>query len=143
MKTKMNQGRNLQERRPPSQTQFLPQLVGISLTLFHLHCSNATLLLYSDWTPSLPELFQLKIPQQVGPHYKIFGTFLLNDKTGSQVDNIRRACLGDPKDIVVSILQEWIAGRGRPLTWETLIKTLRDCDLNPLADEVEDSVDVL
>ena len=46
----------------------------------------------------------------------------------------------DPEDIVVSILQEWIAGRGRPLTWETLIKTLRDCDLNPLADEVEDFV---
>ena len=54
------------------------------------------------------------------------------------MDNIKRACLGDPKDIVVSILQEWIAGRGKPLTWETLIKTLRDCDFNPLADEVED-----
>ena len=56
------------------------------------------------------------------------------------MDNIKRACLGDPKDIVVSILQEWIAGRGKPLTWGTLIKTLRDCDLNPLADEVEQSV---
>ena len=94
----------------------------------------------SGQPPSLPQLFQLKVHQQVGPHYKIFGTFLLNDKTGSQVDSIKRACLGDPKDIVVSILQEWIAGRGKPLTWGTLIKTLRDCDLNPLADEVEDFV---
>jgi hypothetical protein len=94
----------------------------------------------ADPPPSLPELLQLKVHQQVGPHYKIFGTFLLNDKTGSQVDSIKRACLGDPKDIVVSILQEWIAGRGKPLTWGTLIKTLRDCDLNPLADEVEDFV---
>ena len=67
----------------------------------------------------------------------MFGTFLLNDKTGCQVDNIKKACMGDPEDIVTSILQKWIAGKGRPLSWETLIKTLRDCDLNPLADEVE------
>ena len=56
------------------------------------------------------------------------------------MENIKKACLGEPTDIVASILQEWIAGRGRSLTWETLIKTLRDCDLNPLADEVEDFV---
>ena len=93
---------------------------------------------FSGLPPFLPELFHLKIPQKVGPHYTIFGTFLLNDKTGSEVENIKKACLGEPTDIVASILQEWIAGRGRPLTWETLIKTLRDSDLNPLADEVED-----
>ena len=149
MKTEMNQGRNLRERRPPSLTQLLPLLVGINLTLFNLHCCNARchtslfcalIFTTSDQPPSLPKLFRLKVHQEVAPHFKIFGTFLLNDETGSRVDSIKKACLGDPTDSVVSILQEWIAGRGKPLTWRTLIKTLRDCDLNPLAGEVEDFV---
>ena len=122
-------------------------IMNNSMTVYSLQVNDSATHMHTFYfsvffsgKPSLLELFQLKIPQQVGPHYKIFGTFLLNDKTGSQVDNIRRACLGDPKDIVVSILEEWIAGRGRLVTWETLIKTLRDCDLNPLALEVENFV---
>ena len=41
------------------------------------------------------------------------------------------------RKIVQKILQEWLEGRGlEPVTWETLIKTLRDSDLSALADEV-------
>ena len=46
-------------------------------------------------------------------------------------------CLGDTYITVVQILQEWLEGRGlEPVTWETLIRTLRDSDLSALADEV-------
>ena len=108
-----------------------------------LHCT------FHDWTclsifsgqlPSLPELFQFKVPQHVGVNYKIFGTFLLDDKTGSRVDNIKKTCFGDPEDIVAKILQEWITGKGKALSWEMLIKTLRDCELTVLADQMQDTL---
>ena len=95
---------------------------------------------FSGEPPSLPELIRFRVPQQVGPHYKIFGTLLLNDKTGSEVDSMKKACLGIPVDIVVSILQEWLTtGKGRPLTWEALIETLKDCDLDTVADQIDEA----
>ena len=39
--------------------------------------------------------------------------------------------------IILRILQEWLEGRGlEPVSWETLVQTLRDSDLSPLANEV-------
>lgn len=68
-----------------------------------------------------------------------FGIFLLNDVTGSQVISIKKECQGDPEDIIFRILEEWLSGRGRPCTWQTLIKTLRDCEFNGLADKIEET----
>ena len=87
--------------------------------------------------PTLPQLLRLKIPQRVGANYFDFAVFLLNDEVGSRVDSFKQQCLGNPEMITRTILQEWLEGRGvEPVTWETLIKTLRDCDLSALADEV-------
>ena len=82
-------------------------------------------------------LLQLRIPQEVGAKYKIFGTFLLDDKRGNRVDSIKIASLGEPEDIVTRILQEWVGGRGAVLSWHTLVKTLRDCELAVLADQIQ------
>ena len=90
-----------------------------------------------DQVPTLSELLQLKIPQHVGTEYKIFGIFLLHDKTGSRVNGFRQACLGDPENIVTRILEEWLVGKGKPCTWQILIKTLRDCEFTVLADQIE------
>lgn len=68
---------------------------------------------------------------------KMFGTFLLNYKTDSQVNNIKKACHYDPEDIVITILEEWLTGKGRPCTW---IETLRDFDLNGLANQIETEI---
>ena len=86
--------------------------------------------------PTLPELLHLRVPQQVGANYSMFGIFLLNDETGSRVRGFKQACLGDPEDVVLRILQEWLEGKGLPLTWESLIKTLRDTGLSTLADHI-------
>ena len=93
----------------------------------------------SDQAPSLPQLLQLKIPQNVGAEYKIFGTFLLNDKTGTEVNSIEEEFRGKPKRIVTKILEEWLTGKGKPCTWQILIKTLRDCEFTVLADQIEES----
>ena len=85
----------------------------------------------------MPELVHLRIHQQVGANYSTFGIFLLNDKTGSRVDIIEDECRGKPERIVRKILQEWLEEKGLPVTWESLIQTLRDADLSNLADQIE------
>ena len=69
----------------------------------------------------------------------MFGVLLLDDKTGSHVDIIVDDCRGKIEKIVRSILKEWLNGKGKPVTWETLIDTLRDCKHTDLADKIQES----
>ena len=78
-------------------------------------------------TPSLPKLLELDIHKDVGPNYKIFGTFLLRDKTGMVVEGIRD-CYRTPQNITLQILQEWLIGRGESITWQSLVQ---DKDVGP------------
>ena len=89
--------------------------------------------------PTLPELLHLKVPQQVSANYSTFGILLLNDQTGSRVDAIEDECRGKPERITRKILQEWMEGKGLPLTWESLVQTLRDTGLSTLADQIKAS----
>ena len=92
---------------------------------------------FSVEPPSLPKLVRLKVPQQVGANYSMFGIILLNDKTGSRVRSFKKECQGDAEDVMLRILQEWIEGKGLPVTWESLIQTLRDVELTVLADHIQ------
>ena len=103
------------------------------------YVNNIDFFITLDQVPTLPELLQLQIPQNVGAEYKIFGTFLLNDKTGTEVNSIEEEFRGKPKRIVTKILEEWLTGIGKPCTWQILIKTLRDCEFNVLANQIEES----
>ena len=102
-----------------------------SLKLF-----SRTLSISSGERPTLPELLRLRVPQSVGDDYSTFGTFLLNDETGSRMNTIEDTYSGKPTRITRQILQEWMEGKGLPLTWESLIQTLRDTGLSTLADEI-------
>ena len=47
-------------------------------------------------------------------------------------------CNNSPERITHKILQEWLEGKGlKPVSWETLVNTLRDIGLNALADEIQ------
>ena len=85
----------------------------------------------------MPELLRLRVPQQVGANYSTFGIFLLNDMTGGRVDIIEDECRGKPERIVLKILQEWLEGKGLPVTWESLIQTLSDMGHSDLADQIQ------
>ena len=88
--------------------------------------------------PTLPQLLHLKIPQRVGDNNYTFGILLLNDVVSSRVPALKMECQGNTYSTVVQTLQEWLEGRGlEPVTWETLIKTLRESGLSALADEVQ------
>ena len=87
--------------------------------------------------PSLPKLHDLEVVEKIGTEYEKFGTFLLKDVKGVLVDAIKHDCLGKTHGITRKILQEWLAGKGEPLTWACLVKTLHRCKLNALADEIQ------
>ena len=83
----------------------------------------------------------IDIAAEIGTKYDKFGTLLLKDKIGNIVDSIAKSKRGDPVDITVEILRQWLRGKGRkPVTWQTLVKCLRDTDLITLADNMKNSL---
>ena len=101
-----------------------------------------------DNSPKLPILrhFPVKdryfdIAEKIGTNYEHFGTLLLNDIDGSKINNIEKLKHGDPVGITAEILEQWLQGKGRlPVTWQTLIKCLRDMKMTVLADYIESSL---
>ena len=111
-----------------------PFLSSLSLSPFPLFPPS---LCGGGGRPTLPELLCLEIPQRVGVHYITFGVLLLNDQTGSRVMALKKECQGVAEDVLLRILQEWLEGKGLPVTWQTLIQTLRNTKLSVLADEIQ------
>jgi hypothetical protein len=97
----------------------------------------------TDKTPTLPELLSLEIPLHVGVKYETFGIFLLKDKAGKRVDIIKKDCRGISEDITMEILKEWLNGKGTEVSWKSLVKTLRKCKINFLADQIEMAIEQL
>ena len=70
--------------------------------------------------------------------YEKFGIQLLNDSNGNIVAGIERMKRGDPGDITVEILRQWLQGKGRkPVTWQTLVECLEDTKLHVAADYIK------
>jgi hypothetical protein len=87
--------------------------------------------------PTLPTLLRLKVPSEVGTKYFTFGVLLLDDLTGKRVESIRYECHDNPERITQMILGEWLEGKGLPVTWQSLVKSLRDMELFSLADVIQ------
>ena len=79
---------------------------------------------------------QINILEKVGVKYFDFGLYLLNDDNGTQVSIIEKD-KGDTISIVREIVQKWLAGNGRPVSWVTLISVLKDIKLICLAKDIE------
>ena len=95
--------------------------------------------------PTLPELLKftctggrvVNIPVEIATKYVQFGTFLLDDRTGSRVKIIAHKHHYDAERINTEILQEWLTGRGKqPVTWQTFVEVLRDAELPMLAGDI-------
>ena len=83
----------------------------------------------------------MDLAEEIGAEYDKFGTLLLDDENGNKVKNIEVSKRGDPVGITVEILKQWLQGKGRkPVAWQTLVKCLRDTDLNTLVDKMKRSL---
>ena len=70
--------------------------------------------------------------------YIKLGIQLLQDDTGNIVEGIERKKRGDPGDITVQILRQWLQGKGRkPVTWQTLVECLQSTKLHVAADHIK------
>ena len=97
----------------------------------------------TDKNPTLPELLSLELPLHVGIKHETFGIILLDDKAGKRVDIIKKDCRGISEDITMEILKEWLNGKGTEVSWKSLVKTLRKCKINFLADQIEMAIEQL
>ena len=50
---------------------------------------------------------------------------------------IKERCRGDPKKIIVDVLTDWLQGKGVVVSWENLVRILRDCNISLLAKQIE------
>ena len=87
--------------------------------------------------PALPQLLEINIPLRVGDKYDSFGIYLLNDDTGDKMAVIRNNCQGDAEKITRAILTAWLRGGGISVSWDSLVETLRKCELSLLADQIQ------
>ena len=89
---------------------------------------------------NLEELLRLDIPNNVARYYETFGLHLLHDQDGSKIDAIQSKFATDKPSSVITeeILQAWLSGSGKPLSWKSLVITLRTCGLTVHAKELED-----
>ena len=55
--------------------------------------------------------------------------------------NIRKSFRGDPKDMGMEVLREWLAGQGVEVTWESLIATLKESELDFMAKQIQMALD--
>ncbi len=109
-------------------------------------CPSIMILMYvhSIDLPTLYELIdftlcdgtRLNVAERIGTDSITFGILLLNDATGATIRAIEKTHRGRPIDINREILQEWMGGRGRPVTWNVLVEVLRAIHLNILADSI-------
>lgn len=56
------------------------------------------------------------------------------------MDNIETECHGKSRLIVIKILKKWLDKEGVDVTWQMLLKILRDCELNDLAEKIENKI---
>ena len=103
--------------------------------------------LIADDRPDLLKLVNLpsksgniNIAEQIGTNYFLFGVLLLNDKTGVEINAIATKHREDAEQINLQILRLWIGGKGKPLSWDTLINVLKAIGLNTLAGDIQDSI---
>ena len=54
---------------------------------------------------------------------------------------IRGNCQGRPEDMAMEVLREWLEGKGVEVSWNSLIATLRDCELPLMADQIQMALD--
>lgn len=120
---------------------------GIYSAHFSYSHNMLTCTLISRYTGKAPLPAQLEsfnaanrkfnIYDEISSSFMSFGIHMLKDRTGTKVDAMRRAKLGDPVDTTKEIFRHWLQGEGIPATWDQLVKSLRHADLQVVADDID------
>ena len=114
-------------------------------TLLWFH--HVYIFVFADERPNLLKLLSfpgkngnINIPEQIGTNYSTFGILLLNDETAAGVKAIIKEHHENAAEINLEILRRWVEGKGKPLSWDTLISVLNSIGLGSLAGDIEDGL---
>ena len=95
-----------------------------------------TLLNFPDKTTGVTK--SANIPREVGMKYFEFGTHLLQDPTGAHLRDLEHQLFRNGEEINQRILMEWLEGKGRPVTWATLVEVLNIIGMGELAKQIKE-----
>ena len=98
--------------------------------------------------PTLPALIAFKckagkkvnILEKIGDKYSDFGILLLNDDDGSVLKAISCENRGQIKPILRDVVNRWLQGEGRPVSWMNLVELLQDIGLSRLAEDINSTL---
>ena len=83
----------------------------------------------------------IKTVQQCSSKYYNIGVFLLSDFNAHIVQSLVMEHKNVNEDIMKAVFKKWIDGTGKtPISWNTLIKVLRQVELGTLADELQNAM---
>ena len=106
-------------------------------------CCQPCSLTVSAKVPNFLQLVDIGLPSRIGPKIEVFGTLLLQDKHGDKMVNIRKSFRGDPEDMGMEVVREWLVGKGVEVSWESLMATLRKSKLHLMAEQIQMALDQL
>lgn len=76
-------------------------------------------------------------------NHSTFGLLLLDDESRAIMPAIVAQCLNNATSINLEVLGRWVQGQGiGPVTWDTLIKTLKKGGCPALAGDIEKNLDL-
>ena len=79
----------------------------------------------------------INIMEDSSTKYRDIGTILLNDRSGTIVAGIEESARGKPLEAVDIIYARWMR-EDVDYSWRKLTQCFRDCDLNVLANNIEE-----
>ena len=120
-----------------------PIVSDLRPTLPQLLAMNLPLLSVTGERPNMLQLIDIDFPSRVGEKFNVFGTLLLQDEYGNKMENIMEQYWGRPERITMTVLREWLAGKGVEVSWESLIATLRKSKLQLMAKQIQIALDKL
>jgi hypothetical protein len=97
-----------------------------------------TMSIICNFPVTTKNIITANIPREVGIKYLEFGTHLLQDRTGAFIRSLEAEQNRNSELINQRILEQWLKGEGRPISWATLVEVLNIIKLGELAKQIED-----
>ena len=84
------------------------------------------------------------IMERIGPQHNELAAYLLDDDYGDKLDIIKANANGLIMEINRNIFKSWLDGKGKNVSWKTLLYTVREkSQLNSLADDIESALQTM
>lgn len=94
--------------------------------------------------PLLQDLNGLRILQEIGADYRVFGTAILNDQKGTTIERFEHDCNHKSDCVNRKIATKWLSGHKdfQDTTWSALISVLCQIEKRNLAIQISNKLQI-